>query len=506
MRTGTGLVSRVVRLASPDGPEGMRLNTTPLPAGSLRATSLNAGRRAAELSEVASGDTFDVLVVGGGVTGAGVALDAASRGLSVVLAEAEDLSCDDARIVHSGLDDSFPIGLARRNAVERKVLMTRTAPHLVRAFPELLPVREGYSQHVTARLRARLRAADALRRATRTPGELLPAPTRLAASQARALVPGLRRGDLRGGFLSYACRLSDTARLSVALARTAAGFGARILTRVRVTSLAYDGAEAVDQLTGEELNIHARSVVNTTGGRTSEYLVVDAEAAGLAGTGVCAPIGPTRFVVLLPDMGGRAYLGVSGESPDSGVDFLLDAANTVLEQPLLREHVIGAFGGSRSGGGVASPAGVVTVTGGDPMAYRRVAAETVDAAVHSGGLAAGPSRTDEIALVGAAPRAALASLEAEPRLVSTYGTEAMRIVALTELDPDLAGPLVPVDKRSGVAVTASEVVWAIRHEGALSSDDVLDRRTRIGVDPRERAAAREAVADLVARALEGVRS
>ena len=124
-----------------------------------------------------------------------------------------------------------------------------------------------------------------------------------------------------------------------------------------------------------------------------------------------------------------------------------------------------------------------------------MAADAVDAAVG----AIGSSRTRDVPLVGAAPRAAIDRLEAPRRLVARYGTEALRLAAMAELDPELAITV-------GNGVTAAEVVWAVRHEGALDADDVLDRRTRIGLVPADRSAAEAAVTDLVARSLDGVRS
>jgi glycerol-3-phosphate dehydrogenase len=148
---------------------------------------------------------------------------------------------------------------------------------------------------------------------------------------------------------------------------------------------------------------------------------------------------------------------------------------------------------------LTAPDGVVTVVGGKLTTYRRMAADAVDAAVRAADLPAGPARTRDVPLVGAVARAALDRLEAPRRLVARYGAEAPRLTAMAELDPELAAQV-------GRGITAAEVVWAVRHEGALDADDVLDRRTRIGLVPADRAAAQPAVADLVARFLDGVPS
>jgi glycerol-3-phosphate dehydrogenase len=524
------------------------VTTTPFPAGSLRATSLNAGRRAAELAAVAGGEAVDLLVVGGGVTGAGIALDAASRGLSVCLLEAHDLAFGTSRwsskLVHGGLRylAHGEVALAHESAVERGVLMTRTAPHLVRALPQLVPL-QGSNPRAEPLVMAGLRAGDVLRRVARTPGDVLPPPRRVPAAEALALVPGLRQSGLRGGLLAFDGQLVDDARLVVALARTAAGFGAKVLTRARVLGLDGGGAEVRDELTGEEFRVAARAVLNATGVWAGQlvpsvrlrpsrgsHLVLDAAAAGLTGTALTVPVPGSlnRFVFLLPQPDGRAYLGLTDEPvdgpppelpvvPESDVDFLLDVASSVLSRRLRRSDVLGGFAGLRPlvdtpGGGkggsadlsrrhavVTAPDGVITVVGGKLTTYRRMAVDAVDQAMAACGLSGGPSRTVDVPLVGAAPRARLAALDAPARLVTRYGAEAGRLAALAELDSAMAEP---VADRTGI--TAAEVVWAVRHEGALHEDDVLDRRTRIGLVPAEREAARPAVAELVSRALDGV--
>ena len=506
----------------------------------MNGTSLNAARRARELSEIAGGLRVDLLVVGGGVTGAGVALDAASRGLSVCLVEARDLAFGTSRwsskLVHGGLRylAHGDVGLAYESAAERGVLMTTVAPHLVRALPQVVPLYGGRGGVVLAGLVA----GDVLRRAAGTPTSLLPAPRRISAPETVALAPGLRRGGLRGGLLGFDGQLVDDARLVVALARTAAGFGARVLTRVRALHVHRDGADVRDERSGAEFGIRARAVVNATGVWAGElvdsvrlrpsrgtHLVLAADRVDIRHTAVTIPIpGATnRFALLLPQDDGRVYLGltdepVSGplpdvpEAPASDVDFLLDVASSVLATTLRRDDVLGAFAGLRplvAGGSAAtrsadlsrrhavvtSPSGVVTVVGGKLTTYRRMAADAVDAT----GLAGSGSRTRRIPLVGAADRHILSTVDATERLVFRYGTEAARVAALGALDPAFSVPVA-----DGSMVTAAEVVWAVRHEGALDADDVLDRRTRIGLVRSDRVAAEPAVTDLVTRSLTGL--
>ncbi|MFT7839455.1 glycerol-3-phosphate dehydrogenase/oxidase [Saccharothrix sp. BKS2] len=465
-------------------------------------TSLNAARRARDLDHVAA-EPVDLLVVGGGVTGAGVALDAASRGLSVCLVEAHDLAFGTSRwsskLVHGGLRylAQGEVGLAHESAVERGILMTRTAPHLVRALPQLVPLHDRSRSSVVM---AGLRAGDALRRLARTPAGVLPPPRRVPAAEALALAPGLRRAGLRGGLLSFDGQLVDDARLVIALARTAAGHGARILTRVRAVALTGTGAQVVDTLTGESLDLRARAVVNAAGVWAGDlvdvdlrpsrgsHLVLSASTAGLTGTALTVPVpgARNRFALLLPQHDDRVYVGltdepVTGPVPDvptvprSDVDFLLRVASSVLEHPLSPADVLGAFAGLRpllNGGdgpsadlsrrhAVLTSGNVTTVVGGKLTTYRRMAADAVDATR----LTTVPCRTATLPLVGATPPTA----PAPAHLVARYGGEAPRVAEL------------------------GEVAWAVHHEGALTADDILDRRTRIGLVPADRATAEPAV-------------
>ena len=201
-----------------------------VPAGRFpHSTALSAVRRSAELAAATDGRTVDVLVVGLGVTGAGVALDAASRGLSVVAVDAHDLAFGTSRwsskLVHGGLRylAHGTVGVAHESAVERGILMTRTAPHLTRALPMLMPLVPMVSRSQSVVTRAGLLAGDGLRLGARTPVDVLPRPRRLGRTETLALAPSLRSTGLRGGLLSWDGQLEDDARLDFYQARTAAG-------------------------------------------------------------------------------------------------------------------------------------------------------------------------------------------------------------------------------------------------------------------------------------------
>lgn len=472
---------------------------------------LHARRRRIEL-EWAAEQTADVLVVGGGITGAGVALDAAARGLRVVLIEADDLAFGTSRfsskLVHGGLRylATGDLATARESAQERHLLMTAIAPHLIHPLAQLLPFAPGISLRQRVVGAAGFAIGDVLRWRAHTPRSILPGPRLVTARTARALIPALTPHRLRGGMLSSDGQLIDDAQLVIAVARTAAGFGARILTRVRARQLRGDGATAQDALTGAALEIRARAVINATGvwaGTLDEsisirpsrgtHIVLDAADLGHPSAALTIPHegSISRFVFALPQPHGRVYVGLTDEDAPGGIPpvatpteheirFLLDSLNRVLDAPITRTQVRGAFAGLRPlidshAGSTAdisrrhhvrrSSEGFVSVLGGKLTTYRRMAQDAVDLAVRTRGLDAPPSRTASLRLVSTAPRPTMP-------------------------------PLVP-----GLPLTAADVAAAVHAEGALTPDDVLDRRSRIGLVPAERDLLLPAVTELVAQSL-----
>jgi glycerol-3-phosphate dehydrogenase len=226
----------------------------------------------------------------------------------------------------------------------------------------------------------------------------------------------------------------------------------------------------------------------------------------------------SRFVFALPQPDGRVYVGltddpVDGPIPDvpepteGDIRFLLDTLNGVLARPIGRSDVAGAFAGLRpllgpppGGDGAARSAdlsrrhavltsrdGVITIVGGKLTTYRRMAEDTVDAAVASGRVSAGPGRTARLPLVGAASPATLSRVDAPRRLVERYGTRATEVLAAAGRDPALLAPIA-----DGLEITGAELRHAVRHEGALDVADLLDRRTRIGLVAADRARAEPA--------------
>jgi glycerol-3-phosphate dehydrogenase len=479
------------------------------------SAALNAARRQKELDGLAGGEVVDLLVVGGGITGVGVALDAASRGLSVALLERSDLAAGTSRwsskLVHGGLRylAAGDVGIAYESAVERRILMERTAPHLVRALPMTLPLARSTSHLATGAMMAGLAAAEGLRAAAGTSRKTLPRPRRLSAVETLSLVPALRRDGLRGGLLGWEGQLIDDARLVVAVARTAAAHGARIITHAEIVHLAGDGAWAGTLSAGVALRPSRGT-----------HLVLDGAALGLPRAGLTLPIAGehNRYAIALPQRDGRVYVGLTDvevdprqplpEEPtptEEEIRFLLDAVSAALETPLDKADVLGAYAGLRPLlAGTDGPTAdlsrrhavllggdrVITVVGGKLTTYRRMAADAVDAAITNAELIAGRCRTRRLPLVGAARRSTVDSLTAPRRLVERYGTEAAYVRDLG------ADRLVP-----GLELTSGEVRFALRHEGALDAADVLDRRTRLGLVPADRALAEPAVADLVSAAV-----
>lgn len=483
----------------------------------LSSPDLDPRRRRRELERSAL-DTTDVLVIGGGITGVGVALDAASRGLSVTLVEAEDLAFGTSRfsskLVHGGLRylATGDVATARESARERHLLMTAIAPHLIRPLPQLLP----FIPTVTWRQRAAgalgMTLGDVLRMQARTPRSTLPAPHPVSARTAQSLFPALDPERLRGGMLSYDGQLIDDARLVVTVARTAASRGARILTRVRAERLRDDGATVIEALTGERLEIRARSVINATGvwaGTLDDtiavrpsrgtHIVLDAADLGSPRAALTIPHegSISRYVFALPQQLGRVVVGLTdedapgpiprvAEATEREIHFLLETLNRSVTIPIRRDQIRGSFAGLRPliDNGADSTAdvsrrhlvdvsdgGFVNVLGGKLTTYRRMAEDAVDLAVRTRALPAAPSRS------------------ASTRLVED---DVVARSTLSDAGAEIA---------EGLGVTRAAVEFAVRAEGAMSVDDVVERRTRIALVDADRLRSHDAIAEIVERTL-----
>ncbi|WP_425411971.1 glycerol-3-phosphate dehydrogenase/oxidase [Mycobacterium genavense] len=503
--------------------------------------ALNAVRRTADLNALADGVPLDVLVIGGGITGAGIALDAASRGLRVALVDKHDLVFGTSRwsskLVHGGLRylATGNVGIARRSAIERGILMSRNAPHLVHAMPQLVPLLPSMSSGKRALVRAGFLAGDALRVLAGTPSSTLPRSRRVGVDRVVEMAPTVRRDGLDGGLLAYDGQLIDDARLVTAVARTAAQHGARILTYVAASEATGTSARLTDQRTGQSFDVSAAAVINATGVWAGEidgslrlrpsrgtHLVFDASTFGNPTAALTIPIPGelNRFVFAMPEQLGRVYLGLTDEAapgpipdvpePSSGeVEFLLDTVNTALGTALLATDVIGAYAGlrplidtgegrtadvSREHAVVESPSGVISVIGGKLTEYRFMAQDVLDRAVRLRRLPAAGCRTRNLPLIGApsnpGPVAGSPS-RLQPSLVARYGAEAANVIAVATCER----PTEPVAER--IDVTRAEFEYAVTHECALDVDDILDRRTRIGLVPRDRERVEAVAAEFV---------
>ncbi|MCP2637456.1 FAD-dependent oxidoreductase [Microbacterium sp. HD4P20] len=341
------------------------IGRTPFPS------ALTAARRTRELEAIVGDTEIDVLVIGGGITGAGIALDAASRGLRTVLVERHDLAHGTSRfsskLVHGGLRylATGQFGIAHESASERHVLMTRTAPHLTRAVAQVVPLYEPGGVGRGAYVGLGYGLGDGLRRVVGTSGTVLHAPSVIGPAEMMRLVPAVRADALRGAVRGWDGQLIDDARLVVAVARTAAGYGASVLTRVEAVSATGDSAHLRDTVSGRSLTVRARAVVSATGVWAGElapdvrlrpsrgtHVVVETCRMGGSDASLAVPVAgsSSRFVFTLPAVHGRTYIGLTdvpahepvpdvAQPTEAEIDTLLDTVNTVLADPLGREDV-----------------------------------------------------------------------------------------------------------------------------------------------------------------------
>lgn len=482
-------------------------------------------------------ETVDVLVIGGGVVGCGAALDAAARGLSVGLVEQFDLaagtSSRSSRLAHGGLRylEQREFHLVREALTERGLLLDRLAPHLVRPVPFLFPVSKQWERPYVA---SGVRLYDVLSRVGAY-GGTMPRPKSLNRQEAKALAPDLDSGEMAGAVRFHDAQIDD-ARHTVAVARAAAGLGARIVTRTRVVDLlqsegAVVGVRVHDDVLDESYDIRARVVIAAVGIWTDAILrMADPEAPervrqskgvhlvvrGDAFRSTSAVIARTPSSVLFLLPWGDNWLVGTTDTPNDGEDladpqatedeitYLLGQANRWLARPLRREDVIATYAGFRpliaEGDGDDPTAqlsrehaifrpvpGLVAIAGGKYTTYRVMAADAVNAAVEAlGDIDIPPSSTDEIPLTGAAgfaevwtDRGALAerwglTLDQVERLLRRHGSRVSEVFDLVEDDPTLALPLT-----DGFPHLRAEVVVAVTHQGARGLEDVMVRRLRI---------------------------
>ncbi len=507
--------------------------------------SLGPDQRRTDLDRLAT-EHLDVLVIGGGITGFGCALDGVTRGLRVGLVEQRDIasgtSSRSSKLIHGGLRylEQFDFALVREALHERGLLADTIAPHLIRPVSFLIPLTSRIWQR--AYFGAGVLLYDALALSGKHP---FPHHRHLSRRAALKLMPGLKSTSLIGGIVYHDAQVDD-ARYTVAVARTAARHGAAIATSVEVTGLIMEGdkvvgARACDLEHGREFEIRATKVINATGVWIDQIQAM----AGPAGLKVEAAKGihitvrgdciegqsgvvvrTKKSVLFIIPWGDEWLLGTTDTpwhldrnhpaASRADIDYLLEQANAVLQRPLTRDDVIGVFAGlrplikgtdddttklSREHAVAQSIPGLISIAGGKYTTYRVMAADAIDAAVEGIDRTVDSSSTSEIPLVGADGWQELADSSTQiaaehglpsnliERLIWRHGSGISDVLRIADSDPKFAQIL------PGGRYIAAEIVHAARHEGALHLDDVLARRMRISFENPERGVA---VAELAA--------
>lgn len=496
---------------------------------------------------------FDVLVIGGGVTGSGVALDAATRGLSVALVEQRDFasgtSSRSSKLMHGGLRylEQLDFALVREALKERELALTRLAPHLVKPVSFLYPLthRAWERPYVTAGLTL----YDNMGGARSVPGH-----KQLSRTGARRLAPALRSDALTGALLYYDAQMDD-ARHTLTVARTAAAYGALIFNSARVVELTragerITGAIVEDVETGARVSVKASVVVNCTGVWTDEIQTLAGGRGRFnvrASKGVHIVVARDRInsevglilrtassVLFVIPWGTHWIIGTTDTdwnldlahpaASKADIAYLLAQVNSVLTHPITPDDIQGVYAGLRpllSGEdeqtsqlsrehAVARPQpGLISIAGGKYTTYRVMAADAIDAAREDIGPGVADSVTEHIPLLGADGYPALMNqLDRLARkvdlpvwrlnhLLGRYGSLVNELFELAEGDRSLFEPVPGAEEYLKI-----ELLYGATHEGALHLDDLLARRTRISIETLSRGVdSVDAVADLVAPVL-----
>lgn len=501
---------------------------------------MGPAQRAEALAAMAEHE-LDVLVVGGGVVGAGTALDAVTRGLSTGIVEARDwasgTSSRSSKLVHGGLRylEMLDFALVREALKERGLLLERIAPHLVKPVPFLYPLQHKGWERVYAGAGVALYDTMSV---SSGHGRGLPVHRHLTRRHALQVAPCLRRDALVGALQYYDAQMDD-ARYVATLVRTAASYGARAASRAPVIGFLREGERVVgarvkDIETGGEYEIRAKQIVNATGVWTDDTQAMIGERGQFhvrASKGIHLVVPKDRIhstsgiilrteksVLFVIPWGRHWILGTTDTEWDldkahpaassADIDYLLAHVNSVLAVPLTRDDVEGVFAGLRpllAGESdatsklsrehtVAHPVpGLVVVAGGKYTTYRVMAKDAVDEAVHGLDRRVAECVTEDVPLLGAEGYRALWNARARiaertglhvarvEHLLNRYGSMTEELLELVTADPGLGRPLAGADD-----YLRAEVVYAASHEGARHLDDVLTRRTRISIETFDR--------------------
>ena len=494
---------------------------------------MDAPARPDRLAALRDGQAWDVLIIGGGASGLGAAVDAAARGYRTLLVEARDFasgtsSCS-TKLIHGGVRylRQGDFALVSHALHERSHLLAN-APHLVHPLAFVIPAWRGIDQIVYG---AGLKLYDLL-----AGRHSLAASVSLSRAEVIAALPGLRREQLCGG-IRYWDGQFDDARLAVTLMRTAGDLGASCFNYLPVTRLLKSGGRIVgavlrDAESGEEFEVQARAVINATGVHADQVRQFDEPAAAPLLTPsqgihlvVDADFLPGRQALMIPKTEdgrvmfaipwqGKVLLGTTDTprpelrqlddpQPLTGeIDFLLRTAAGVLAQPPTRADIRSAFAGlrplihpehdsdhkttsalSREHAILVSASGLITIAGGKWTTYRRMGEQVIDRAAQLAGLPAEPSMTRTLKLHGCP----------NTPCDDPLGTDAPLLAELPGHDRQLH-PNLPYSE--------ARVRFAIRHEAARTTEDILARRTRaLFLDARAAASCIERVGEILTEEL-----
>lgn len=515
----------------------------------MSTAQLNPATRRQALQRMRS-ESYDVLVIGGGVTGAGAALDAVTRGLRTALVEKRDwaagTSSRSGKLFHGGLRylEQMNFRLVREALKERGLMLQRLCPHLVKPIRFVYPLQHRVWER--GYMGAGLLMYDTIGGAGAVPRH-----RHLSRSAVKKLAPAIREGHLIGALTFYDAQVDD-ARHTMELTRTAASRGADVANAVAVTGLILEngrvvGAHLLDVEDGTSFEVRARTVINATGVWTDKIRAMAPGEASFevqASKGVHLMIPKDKIdasismfiraedsVLFVREWFGHWLVGTTDTAytweldhpavTSTDVEYLLRNLNSILDTPLTVDDIDGVFAGlrplvkgtagatsklSREHAVETSPPGLTSIAGGKYTTYRVMAEDAVDAATadFTGGVE--PSTTEHVRLLGAIglqqARARFARRAAQLRLSGSqvdhllrrYGSLVDDLDALMTDQPDLARPL-------GGAPTylRAEIVYAVTHEGALHIDDVMTRRTHIAIETPDRGLSAVAeVADLIA--------
>ncbi len=459
---------------------------------------------------------YDVIIIGGGASGIGVAIDAASRGYSVLLLERYDFgkgtSSRSTKLIHGGVRylQQGNIKLVQESLEERSRLL-RNAGHLVQPLEFILPCENRWQGFYYG---AGMKAYDLLARDPSFPRSKM-----LGSAEVARKIPSVARRSYRSGISYYDGQFDDT-RLLISMAQTAAELGAVLLNRATVQELVQsqngpvEGVVFSDGLSGKTIRVQGRCVINATGPfcdsvrrmdeRDAPPLVAASQGIHLVvpkklfegETALIVPKTRDGRVVFIIPWHDSVVIGTTDtaiaqidEEPkpmEGEIDFLIETANGYLERPLSRSDCTSVFTGIRplvmKSANVAtkslardhtlqvSASKLITLTGGKWTTYRKMAEDCVDRAIQVHGWKAVPSQTAELRLHGASPNTVPGRV-AFPRV---YGTDQEILEQWVEEHPEWGIPL-----RANCSLRPVEVVWAVRKEWATSIEDVLARRTRI---------------------------